>query len=63
MRQYVVDIFVIILYFLGGKFMDDALNMGEMPQKKTSFFNSLVFKLIVGIGLGILVGNYAPLVG
>lgn len=40
--------------------MDDALNMGEMPQKKTSFFNSLVFKLIVGIGLGILVGNYAP---
>ncbi len=40
--------------------MDDALNMGDMPQKKTSFFNSLVFKLIVGIGLGILVGNYAP---
>lgn len=40
--------------------MDDALNMGDMTQKKTSFFNSLVFKLIVGIGLGILVGNYAP---
>lgn len=40
--------------------MTENVNSGNVPQRKSSFFNSLVFKLIVGIALGIVVGNVAP---
>ncbi len=40
--------------------MTETMNVGKTAPRKASFFNSLVFKLLVGIGLGILVGNYAP---